>query len=309
MTTPRALHEHQIESGRSWVSQNRYLLVRRLTQLSIIALFLAGPWAGLWIVKGTLTSSLTLEVLPLTDPYIFTQTLFSGHLPEFTALIGAAIIVLFYALIGGRVYCSWVCPMNMVTDTASWVHRKLNIKKGWQPKRATRYWLLAMTLCVAVLTGTLAYELVNPVTLLHRALVFGMGFVWSVVFLVFAFDTFVARRGWCGHLCPMGAFYGLLNTAALLRITAHNRQACDNCMDCFDVCPENHVISPALRGKKKDSPLILNRDCTSCGRCIDICDLDVFRFTHRFDTKTVQSTSKEPEQIQPVSVQAKGGLR
>ena len=37
--------------------------MRRLSQLSILALFLVGPLAGVWVVKGNLASSLTLDVL------------------------------------------------------------------------------------------------------------------------------------------------------------------------------------------------------------------------------------------------------
>lgn len=295
------------ERKRSWVQRNRFLLLRRFSQACILAVFLIGPWAGLWIVKGTLTASMTLGVLPLTDPFLFLQVLVSGHLPELTGIVGVALVVGAYAVFGGRLYCSWVCPMNVVTDTAGWLHRKLDLKKGWQPKRHTRYWLLVTMLLVSAFSGTLAYELVNPVTMLHRGLVFGMGFAWAVVVMVFLFDTFVARHGWCGHLCPMGAVYGLLNTKSLLRVSAKNRDACDDCMDCFAVCPENHVISPALRGKGDATPLIQHRDCTSCGRCIDVCDLDVFSFTHRFDTKIHHANSTEPGPRDPVMTKAKGG--
>ena len=52
---------------------------RRFSQLSILALFLLGPWFGLWIVKGNLNSSLTLDVLPLTDPYVLLQSLVAGY--------------------------------------------------------------------------------------------------------------------------------------------------------------------------------------------------------------------------------------
>jgi len=47
---------------------NKWLLARRLSQLTIFMLFAAGPWFGLWLVEGTLSSSVTLDVLPLTDP-------------------------------------------------------------------------------------------------------------------------------------------------------------------------------------------------------------------------------------------------
>ncbi|WP_068088122.1 quinol dehydrogenase ferredoxin subunit NapH [Polycladidibacter stylochi] len=291
---------------RSLWQQNRFLILRRLTQVFFLGLFLAGPWAGIWLVKGTLSGSLTLDILPLTDPFLLLQTMLTGHWPELTGLLGGVIVVLAYMVLGGRLYCSWVCPMNIVTDAAGWLHRKLDLKKGWQPKRQTRLYMLVTVMLLAMGTGSLAYELVNPVTMLHRGLVFGMGFVWGVVVIVFLFDTFVSRHGWCGHLCPMGAFYGLLNHKSLLRVSASNREACDDCMDCFEVCPENHVISPALRGKGEQTPLILSRDCTDCGRCIDVCDLNVFEFTHRFNTKINHHNENEPGRVDPVTSFAKG---
>ena len=42
----------------------KWLLTRRISQLSILLLFLLGPWLGIWIVKGNLNASLTLGVLP-----------------------------------------------------------------------------------------------------------------------------------------------------------------------------------------------------------------------------------------------------
>ncbi len=273
----------EAREAKGWFGANRFLLLRRASQLFFLLLFLAGPWFGIWIVQGTLAGSLTLGVLPLTDPFVLLQSLVAGHVPELTALIGGLIVLVTYALIGGRVYCSWVCPINPVTDAAHWLHEKLGVQKGWQPKRETRLWILATVLIVSALSGVIAWEIVNPITMLHRGLVFGMGFVWAMVVAVFVFDLFVARRGWCGHVCPVGAFFGLIGFKSLLRVSASNRAACDDCMDCYAVCPENQVISPALKGKPGSKPLILSPDCTNCGRCIDVCAVDVFNFTHRFD--------------------------
>lgn len=269
--------------AKGWIGAHRFLILRRISQAFFLSLFLIGPWFGLWWVKGNLSGSLTLGILPLTDPFIALQSLVAGHWPEMTALIGALIVGVTYALIGGRVYCSWVCPINPVTDAAHWLHDKLNMPKGWQPKANTRYYMLAMVLAVSAATGTIAWEFVNPISMLHRGLIFGVGFSWAFVLGVFVMDFVLARRGWCGHLCPVGAFYGLLGRGSVLRITADKRAACDDCMDCFAVCPEMHVITPALRGGDDDTPLILSPDCTNCGRCIDVCSVDVFHFTHRFD--------------------------
>ncbi len=269
---------------KGWLRANKWLLLRRLSQLGILAVFLAGPWFGIWIAKGNLSSSLTLDVLPLTDPYVLLQALISGVTPEKSAIIGAAIVVVFYSLVGGRVYCSWVCPVNMITDTAAWLRRKLGIRgSGGGASRSTRFWLLGMTLVLAAITGSIVWELVNPVTIMVRAIVFSMGLAWILLLAIFLFDLLIARDGWCGHYCPVGAFYSMLNTWAPLRVTAARREACDDCMDCFNVCPEPQVIKPALKGAPKGiGPVILANQCTNCGRCIDVCSEDVFRFGSRY---------------------------
>ncbi len=271
---------------KGWFGAHRWLLLRRISQLTVLALFLSGPWFGVWIAKGNLVSSLTLGVLPLTDPYLFVQSLAAGFMPAATALIGAAIVVAFYALFGGRLYCAWVCPVNAVTDAAAWLRRRLGLKSGRVPDANTRYWVLAGSLLAAAATSSLVWEAVNPVSIVQRSLIFGLGGSLSVVFAIFAYDFLVAARGWCGHLCPMGAFYGLLGQKSLLRVTADQRGACNDCMDCFTVCPEPQVIRPALKKAGQESQLILDRDCTNCGRCIDVCGRNVFHFTHRFDQRS-----------------------
>jgi len=274
---------------KGWLAAHKWLLLRRFSQIALLALFLAGPLAGWWIVKGNLSSSLTLDVLPLSDPYVLLQSLAAGHVLGLTALTGAAIVLVFYLIVGGRVYCSFVCPMNIVTDAARWLAKRLDIGKGWVPLRKIRLWLLGATLLTALVSGTMAWELINPVTILHRSLVFGIGYAWTIVLAIFLFDMLVSRRGWCGHLCPVGAFYGLVGAISLVRVSAKLREQCNDCMDCFAVCPEPHVITPALRGADNATgPVILSGDCTNCGRCIDVCAKDVFNFDLRFNNPTLR---------------------
>ena len=100
---------------------------------------------------------------------------------------------------------------------------------------------------------------------------------------VFIFELAVSKHGWCGHLCPVGAFYSLLGRFSIVRIRADNRDACDKCMECFEVCPEPLVISPALFGRRDGiGPLVDEANCTNCGRCIDVCSKKVFNFGTRF---------------------------
>ncbi len=276
---------------KGWLRAHKWLILRRISQFGILALFMLGPLAGIWIVKGNLNYSYTLNFLPLTDPYVALQSLMTGHVPETLGLIGVAVVLVFYLLVGGRVYCSWVCPVNVVTDAAGWLRDRLGIKGGSSLSRNTRYWILAMTLLGSALTGVVLWELINPVSMLHRGLIFGLGAAWAVVIAVFLFDLFVMTRGWCGQLCPVGAFYSLLGRWSPLRVSAPRRAACNDCMDCFEVCPEPQVIRPALKGEAKGvGPVILAANCTNCGRCIDVCSKEVFSFGLRFNNPT--STAK-----------------
>ena len=261
----------------------RFLLLRRISQLSILMLFLLGPWYGIWFVKGNLSFSLTLDTLPLTDPFVLMQTVFAGHMPEQKALIGVALVVGFYLLVGGRFFCSWVCPVNLITDLSAWLREKLRFPMRSALSSQLRYWLLGVLLFACALTGTAVWEWLNPVSLFHRGLIFGFGAAWTVLLAVFLFDLLVVSRGWCGHLCPMGAFYSLLGVVRPLRINAVNRSQCDDCMDCFRVCPEPQVIQPALKNGVDDKgTMVSSINCTNCGRCIDVCDQNVFKFSTGF---------------------------
>ncbi len=271
--------------AKGFVAAYKWVILRRLSQVSILLLFLLGPLSGIWIIKGNLSSSLLLDTVPMTEPIVFFQMLAARVTPVLDAVIGVTIVAVFYLVVGGRVYCSWVCPMNLITDAAHWLRETLGIRGGMRFHRNLRYWMLGMVLILSAVTGTMAYEMFNPVSILHRGIIFGVGMAWSVALAIFMFDLLLAKRGWCSHLCPMGGLYSLIGRFSLLRVRADEREACNDCMDCFVVCPEPQVIKPALKGAKQGiSPVILASECTNCGRCIDVCALRVFKFGTRFET-------------------------
>ena len=265
---------------RSLLRRNRWLLARRACQLVVLALFMLGPWFGVWIARGSLASSELLGVQNLTDPFVALQTLLARHSLEGRALAGAAIVAVLYILAGGRAYCAWVCPINPVTDLAAWLRARLHLPAllgSMKPDRRLRHAVLALALVLSALLGSVAWETVNPITLLQRALVFGLAGGYGAALAVFLLDLLVPRA-WCGHLCPVGAFYNVLGRVALVHVSAARREACTHCGDCFRVCPEPHVIAPALYGAPHGrSPVIQSADCIRCARCLDVCDEDVFR--------------------------------
>ncbi|PNI00366.1 quinol dehydrogenase ferredoxin subunit NapH [Vibrio diazotrophicus] len=260
-----------------WWKAHRFLILRRISQFSIIALFMAGPTWG--IFKGNLSSSTLFDVIPFTDPLLLLQTIAAGHLPEFTAILGALIVVALYAVIAPRAFCAWVCPLNIVTDLAAWLRRKLNVKASYSWPKSLRYWLIPVLLIGSAISGSALWVWIDPVSALHRGLIFGMGAGWMLIVLVFLLDLLLVEHGWCGHLCPLGATYGIIGKQSIMRVTATDRNACTKCMDCFNVCPEPQVLREPL----KDGDIrVMDQDCISCGRCIDVCSEKVFEFETRY---------------------------
>lgn len=272
-----------------WWHANRFLFWRRLTQLSILAMFLSGSYLGVWILKGNYSGSILFDLIPMSDPLIIAESLATGFIPTMTALLGVVIVVVTYALLGSRVFCAWVCPLNLVTDVSAWLRRKLEIRQSAKLPRGLRYAILVMILFGSAVSGLLLWEWLNPVAALGRALIYGFGATVWLVLAVFLFDLFIVEHGWCGHLCPIGAAYGVIGAKGILRVKVENRSKCDNCMDCYNVCPEPQVLRAPLHGKNNESPLVLSKDCISCGRCIDVCPEKVFIFTTRFNNSVNHS--------------------
>ncbi len=258
----------------------RYLILRRFTQIGLmLAYFGANAW-GWNILTGNLSSSRIFNTIPMSDPYAALQMLVAGAVLSADLLLGVAIATLFYLLIGGRAFCSWVCPVNMITDAANFLRRKLQIDRvqGFrQPaSRNIRYWILALSLIISFVMGVAAFEFISPISMVHRGIIFGLGFGWAAILIIFLFDLFVLKNGWCGHICPLGGFYSLIGRFSLIRVH-HNEANCTLCMKCKNVCPEHQVLYMV----GKESLPVMSGECTNCARCIEVCDDNALEFSIR----------------------------
>jgi len=260
------------------IYRKRWLLTRRTVQIFILLAFLYHlPFIG-QVATGNLSSSEWFGQIPLTDPFILLQSLLAGSSLAYPAMIGALLIAGFYALFGGRLYCSWVCPVNMLTDFAYWLRQRLNIKSNISMSRHLRKIILILALVLSFTAGTLAWEIINPITLLQRELMWASMTGSMFLLGLFFFDLLVSRRGWCGYLCPVGAFYGLLGRYGRLRVSASQPDACagSGCSACIKVCPEPHVLVPIVSQK---SLRVTSGDCTRCGACLDQCTTGALSMT------------------------------
>ncbi len=274
----------------------RFIIYRRLFQFTVLLLFFGtAHWA--WsigetpILIGNLSGSTLLGLIPMADPFAVAQILSTGATLERDVLLGAGIVLFVYALIGGRVWCSWVCPINLVTDLAGWLRRRLGVGDMFRIKRSTRYTVLVLALLLSALSGVAAFEWVSPISMFHRELIFGAGLGWTAVLGVFLFDLLIVRHGWCGHLCPLGAFYALVGKFASIRVR-FNSPTCTHCGDCAKICPEPQVLdlkTAALAG------WISSGECTNCGRCVTVCPED----TLKFDLRSLINTNIQPTHLNP----------
>ncbi len=259
--------------------KNKYLILRRITQISLMTLYFGANAWGWSFITGNLSSSLILGTIPMSDPYAVLQMFSAGALIASNVFVGALVAVLFYGLVGGRAFCSWICPVNIITDSANYLRRKLGfnqVQKKQPASRNMRYWVIGLSLVISVSFGVTAFEFISPVSMVHRGIIFGMGFGWAAIVVIFLFDLFVLKNGWCGHICPIGGFYSIIGSFSLIRVK-HQEEKCTLCMKCKEVCPESQVLF--MVGKSSEQ--VLSGECTNCARCIEVCDDDALNFSIR----------------------------
>ena len=299
----------------------RFLLLRRLAHLLILALFVLGNYSiGILkneqskeevaifggnvesllgdsssvvakqssvfshITQGNLSYAQWFGIFPLSDPLAALQIFFAGGGLALDVWLGVLLVVALYGVFLGRAYCAFVCPINLITDLANFLRAKLGFNRTQRMvflSRSSRFVILALSLILSALFGVAAFELISPISMLHRGLVFGMGFGIFAILAVFLFDLLVVKNGFCGHICPLGATYSLIGKFALLRVK-HTLANCTKCMQCVRVCPEPDVLKPV----GKEDGAFKTMTCLRCGRCIEVCDdnalhFSILNFTHK----------------------------
>lgn len=185
-----------------------------------------------------------------------------------------------YLIIVGRVYCCRVCPVDIVTDTARWLHEGLRLRRGRKLDRRTRVHRAAREASGIFRHRHDRLEICEPGQ--PAAACPDPGYrVWlddhpdGIPAGSARFPTDMVQPSW-----PRGRILRNDRKGSPVRVVAVRREACTNCGVLFNRCPEPHVIVPAL--KEKESPLILSGDCINCGVCIDARPVDVFRMSSRF---------------------------
>ena len=265
-----------------------YRMKRWIVVISIHLLFFLSFALDIQTLEGTLNGSRILG-FHLIDPFTTIQVFLATYHMPINIIIGTSTIIIFYLFIGGKTYCSWVCPYGIISEIGEKLHNTLVTKKIIKERKfdhRIRHIFWFMFLIMAATSGYLVFETFNIVGIMSRFITYGWSLALGWVLVVFLIEVFFSRRAWCTYICPIGTTYGYIGKVSALRVQWNDN--CDHCMVCHDVCFENQVLdlTKAKYDKQREekgikTQYVTGADCTLCGRCIDVCHADALKFDFR----------------------------
>ncbi|MCP4118270.1 MAG: 4Fe-4S binding protein [Desulfobacteraceae bacterium] len=217
--------------------------------------------------------------LPISALLSLKYFLFTGIINQVhPAALVIFLIICLTALLFKRGFCSWICPVGLVSDFLARLNglifkRRVRVPK-WLDRglRSLKYvilgffvWTIFLKMPLASVKGFLesSYNILADIKML--------GFFTHIsppalgVILALAVLSVVIRHFWCRYLCPYGALLGIIGLVSLGRIR-RNPSACTGCGKCERACPS--MIN--IREKRS----INSSECSACMGCVSACPED-----------------------------------
>lgn len=183
------------------------------------------------------------------------------------------IAILAMAVLGGRFFCGWMCPIGALQDFTAWFGSKMKApkynglnSKGFNPL-FIKYPILLFILLVSILGyGASIAELSPWRALLNLPMLpsawteMKLGFI--ILAGIFLASIFVSRF-FCRYLCPLGAVQTLFSSFSLFSLRLS--RGCSHCSRCLDNCPVSIKLSP-----EDDA---ITPECIRCMNCVDNCKI------------------------------------
>lgn len=231
------------------------------------------------LVEGALTASRFVG-FHMADLNAALQVVLAHKVILINLVIGTVTVALLWWFVGGRSFCSWVCPYHLLAEFAEMLHLKLADKRivsDHQFHRGMRTTLYVVFALLAVVTGYTVFETISPVGILSRALIYGGGIALAWVVVLLLIEIFYSRRFWCRYVCPIGLTYGFVGSVSPIVV----RYNLDNCLhegECRKVCMVPHVLEITKKTRAQDVLLDVGADCTRCAMCIEACPTGALSF-------------------------------
>jgi polyferredoxin len=179
-------------------------------------------------------------------------------------------LLLVAALLTGRAFCGWVCPLGAVQEWLARLARRLTGgRAAWLPvrppprlDRALRWLKYAVLAWVIWASASAVLPPLIPFCPYRTLFTFNAGSLigWSVL-VALALLSLVVDRFWCRYLCPLGAILAPFNALSLWRIR-FDAERCASCARCDRACPlDLDVVREVERGG----------ECVRCMDCVRAC--------------------------------------
>jgi len=217
-----------------------------------------------------------LPISSLMSLYYFflTGEVHPAHPAGFFILLAIVVV----SLVFGKSFCSWICPVGLLSESlGDWSEklfgRKMRLPRwlDW-PLRSLKYLLLAFfvySIFFLMTATSLKAFLDSPYNLVADIKMYYFfadisAFALGTLIVLFVLSFFV-RNSWCRYLCPYGALLGLFSLARPFKIR-RNVNSCIDCTLCAKACPSNIKVDKVTT--------VTSDECTTCLSCVDVCPVE-----------------------------------
>ena len=220
---------------------------------------------------------------------------FSYYITGFLILLGVLL---------GRVICGFLCPFGWFQELLHKIPTKKLSTKKLKPLTYLKYvvLLVMVVLLPMLLTNQLGMgdpffckylcpqgvlEGAIPLSLASAGIRSALGslFTWKLSILIAVIVlSVVFYRPFCKWLCPLGAFYALLNKVSLFQMQV-DKSKCVSCGKCAKACKMDVDVTKTPN----------HTECIRCGMCIRACPTDAVSFRYGFGSgkQTTNETLNE----------------
>lgn len=221
------------------------------------------------------------------------------------ATLGVLSVLIITALLFGRIFCSFACPLGILQDIASRLGRIIPRKRKLftRDRQRLRYILLALLMGGLLFGVAMPLALFDPFAtfgrftaalvkpsyirlnnlLVNHAVIdnlqplHGIPFSWtlliisSVIFITIIIAAGLYGRIFCNTLCPAGALLGLLAQIAYFKFIL-NSATCTKCGKCAKACKSNCIDIK--------NGIVDNERCVACFNCVAVCPELAINYIH-----------------------------
>lgn len=224
---------------------------------------------------------------------------FSYYITGFLILLGVLL---------GRFICGFLCPLGWLQELLHKIPSKKLSTKKLKPLTYLKYivLLLAVVLLPALAVNDVGMgdpffckyicpqgvlEGAIPLSLVNEGIRAALGtlFVQKLFILIAVVVlSILFYRPFCKWICPLGAFYALLNKISLLEIKM-DEQKCVSCGKCAASCKMDIDVRKTPN----------HAECIRCGKCITACPAEALCFHYGFGS----SHKKKEQQTNEINME------